>query len=136
LKKVVLALALFVLAGGGTAVYLRGKLNQDWVAMTGMLRIKKGMPEWYFDREDPDQLRVASRLQRVYQLTDAKGSVLQSSDVYPALDDGSPVGAKPTWKIRRDERGYAYLIRSGVVYSNDRARDPYFVAIGRPLGRW
>ncbi len=134
LKKVALTLCfalLFVLLAGGV---MAARLNHDWAAMKGMLRINHGMPEWYFDRDDPEQSRTAARLQRVYLLTDGKGSVLQESDVYAALDDDNP--GQATWSIRRDTRGAAYLIRSGVVYSNDRSHDPYFVAIGRPLGRW
>ena len=129
-----LALLFVLMAGGVVAAKLRSNLNQDWAAMKGILRINHGMPEWYFDREDPEQSRTVARLQRVYRLTDAKGSLLQVSDVYAMLDDDGEAKSKSNWRIRRDARGAHYLIRSGVLYSNDR--DPYFVAIGRPLGRW
>ena len=119
---------------------LRNNLDQEWGTMKGFLRIHNGMPEWFYDREDPDENFIVARLQRVYLLTDRRGSVLQVSDLYSTLAGDTPDEVRavirrgePAWKVRRDAGGAAYLIRSGVLYSNDRSRDPYFVAIGRPL---
>ena len=119
---------------------LRENINQEWAVLKGFLRIHNGMPEWFYDREDPDENFIVARLQRVYLLTDRRGSVLQVSDLYSTLAGDTPDEVRavirrgePTWKVRRDAGGAAYLIRSGVLYSNDRSRDPYFVSIGRPL---
>jgi heavy metal sensor kinase len=108
--------------------------------MKGFLQIKNGMPEWLYDRDDPDENRIVSQLQSVYLLTDEQGSVLQSSDLYVELGEDTPdevraaiLSPQPTWKIRKNAQGISYLIRSGLVYSNDKQRVPYFVAIGRPL---
>jgi hypothetical protein len=66
--------------------------------------------------------------------------VLQVSDLYSTLAGDTPeevravIGRRePSWKVRKDSRGADYLIRSGVLYSSDKSRDPYFVAIGGPL---
>ena len=119
---------------------LRENINQEWGTMKGFLRIHNGMPEWFYDREDPDENFIVARLQRVYLLTDQRGSVLQVSDLYSTLARDTPdevraviLRGEPAWRVRKDAGGAAYLIRSGVLYSNDKSRDPYFVAIGRPL---
>jgi len=119
---------------------VRDNIDQEWAAMKGFLQIKNGMPEWSYDREDPDENFIVARLQQLYLLTDAQGSVLQSSDLYSTLARDTPdevravlLRGEPAWRVRKDAGGAAYLIRSGVLYSNDKSRDPYFVAIGRPL---
>ena len=119
---------------------IRDNINQEWAAMKGYLQIKNGMPEWFYDRDDPDENYIVAQLQQVYLLTDAQGSVLQSSDLYASLGEDTPdevravlKSREPTWKVRKNPQGVAYLVRSGVVYSNDKPHDPYFVAIGRSL---
>jgi hypothetical protein len=119
---------------------IRQNLNQEWAAMKGFLRITEGSPKWFYDREDPDETYTVSRMKRVYLLTTAQGSVLESSDTYASLEADTPdevrtvlQSANPTWKVRKSVEGGAYLLRSGVIYSNDKHRSPYFVAIGRPL---
>ena len=119
---------------------IRDNLDQEWAAMKGFLQIKNGEPEWIYDPEDPDENYIVSRLQRVYLLTDAKGKNLQWSDIYLSIGQDTPDEVRaalrthePTWKIRKNKEGVEYLIRSGVVYSNDKNHEPYFVAIGRSL---
>jgi heavy metal sensor kinase len=119
---------------------IRDNINNEWAAMKGFLQIKNGMPEWIYDRDDPDENFIVAQLMSVYLLTDEQGSVLQSSDLYVELGEDTPdqvraalQSREPTWKIRKNAQGTSYLIRSGVVYSNDKLRVPYFVAIGRPL---
>ena len=119
---------------------LRDNINQEWAAMKGFLQIHNGMPEWFYDREDPEESFIVARLQQVYLLTDRQGSVLQVSDLYSTLAGDTPDEVRtvirkrePTWKVRKGSRGADYLIRSGVLYSSDKSRDPYVVAIGRPL---
>jgi heavy metal sensor kinase len=119
---------------------IRDNLDQEWAAMKGFLQIKNGTPEWTYDREDPDETYIVTRLQRVYLLTDAEGEVVQSSVLYDEIGEDTAQEVKaalrshePTWKIRKNKEGIEYLIRAGVVYSNDKKHDPYFVAIGRSL---
>jgi len=119
---------------------VRDNIDQEWAAMKGFLQIKNGMPEWSYDRDDPDENFIVARLRQMYLLTDAQGSVLQSSDLYASLGEDTPDEVRavlrsrePTWKVRKNTEGVAYLIRSGVVYSNDKPHDPFFVAIGRSL---
>ena len=115
-------------------------MSLEWATLKGVLQIQNGVPEWLYDRDDPEQTYAIARLQRVYLLTDGLGSVMQISDVYATLDDDTPKeieasihSPQPSWKVRKDAQGASYLIRSGVVYSNDKPRTSYFVAIGHPL---
>jgi heavy metal sensor kinase len=120
---------------------IREVLDQDWAALRGFLQIKQGVSDyWFYDRDDPDDDYIVRRLQHVYLLTDAKGSVLQASDIYASLGEDTPqeVAAtlrshEPTWRVKKSKEGVDYLIRSGMVLSNDKHHDPYFVAIGRSL---
>ncbi len=82
---------------------LRENINQEWAVLKGFLRIHNGMLYSTLAGDTPDEVRAVIRR------------------------------GEPAWKVRRDAGGAAYLIRSGVLYSNDRSRDPYFVSIGRPL---
>jgi heavy metal sensor kinase len=119
---------------------IRDNINQEWAAMKGFLEIKNGMHEWKYDRDDPDENAIVSQLMTVYLLSDAQGQVMQSSDIYAAMGEDTPDEVRsairspqPTWRVRKNAQGISYLIRSGVVYSNDKQHDPFFVAIGRPL---
>jgi heavy metal sensor kinase len=119
---------------------IRDSIDQEWVAMKGFLQIKNGSEEWIYDRDDPDEDYIVRRLQRMYLLTDAQGSVKQSSDLYASLGEDTPDEVRAalrskeaTWRIKHTAEGAAFLIRSGAVYSNDKHHDPYFVAIGRSL---
>src|SRR5438034_1036247 len=114
---------------------LRDNMSLEWATLKGALQIQNGVPEWLYDRDDPEQTYAIARLQRVYLLTEGLGSVMQISDVYATLDDDTPKeieasihSPQPSWKVRKDAQGASYLIRSGVVYSNDKPRTPYFVA--------
>jgi hypothetical protein len=151
--RLTLSFALFsmlLLAGSGMILrtFLEGILNrnirqnleQEWAAMKGFLRINEDSPKWFYDRDDPDEAYTVSRLQRVYLLTTAEGSVLQSSDIYASLGEDTPdevrivlQSSNPTWRVRKSAQGGYYLVRSGVVYSDDKHHNQYFVAIGRSL---
>ena len=120
---------------------IRQNLDQEWAGMRGFLQIKEDSPKWFYDRNDPDEAYTVSRLQRVYLLTTAQGSVLERSDIYASLGEDTPdevrtvlQSSNPTWKLRKSAQGGDYLVRSGVIYSNDEHHNPYFVAIGRSLG--
>ena len=58
------------LLDGMLDVSIRDGINQEWAAMKGYLRIENSRPIWLYDREDPDQTSLVSRLQRVYLLAD------------------------------------------------------------------
>jgi heavy metal sensor kinase len=119
---------------------IRDGLDQEWAAMKGFLEIKNDRPHWIYDAEDPDENYIVSRLMRVYLLTDAQGDVMQLSEIYASLGEDKPDEVRaalrtsqPTWKIKKSDSGVEYLVRSGVVYSNDKPHAPYYVAIGRSL---
>jgi heavy metal sensor kinase len=117
----------------------KDNLDQEWAAMKGFLRIVNGKPQWFYDQEDLDETYIVSRIRRVYLITNAYGSVLQSSDTYASFGEDTPdevraalASKEPTWKIKHTPDGAQYMIRSGVVL-DDKNHDPFFVAIGRPL---
>jgi heavy metal sensor kinase len=118
---------------------LREVLEQEWAAVKGYLRIEKNQPIWFYDSKDPDEAFIVGRLQRVYLLTDEHGNVLESSDTYRGIGIDPPgeitrviQEQKPAWRTRFNSQGAPFLIRSGVVY-DETHKNPYFVAIGRPL---
>ena len=124
-------------------------LDQEWAAMKGYLRIEKDGAFWYYDPQDPDENLIVSRIQRVYLLTDANGTMMQVSKDYQSLGIDSPPsiqaavrlavassntesGGKIFWTERRDKNGAPYLIRAGIVF-DERHQAPYYVALGTPL---
>jgi hypothetical protein len=119
---------------------LRDSMIAEWAALKGVLQIKNGSPVWNYDREDTDEARLAAKLRRVFLLADPQGSVIQISETYAELGEDAPekvrtalLAHEPSWRIRKDTKGTAYLIRAGAIYSQDASRTPYFVAIGHPL---
>lgn len=114
-------------------------LNEEWGASKGYLRFERQRPFWYFDRFDPEESLIVSRIQRVEVITDSQGNILEISDIYrnlgvDTLDHIKKVlsSTEPVVQIRKDDRGLRYLIRQGSV--PDEHRRLYFVAIGRNLG--
>jgi heavy metal sensor kinase len=117
----------------------RDLLDQEWATVRGYLRIESGRPFWYYDRMDPDETYIVSRLQRVYLLADAQGDPVESSEIYRAIGIEPPERIRelmrlngPSWRTRTGASGTAYLIRSGIVF-DEKHSQPYFVAIGRSL---
>jgi heavy metal sensor kinase len=124
-------------------------LDQEWAAVKGYLRIERvpgrghppptWRPDWEFDKNDPDEDFIVERLRRVYLLTDAKGNVMQVSNIYQSTGIDTPEeiqaairSPQPTWKTRRGPDGTRYLIRAGVVYDEGH-HNPFYVAIGRSM---
>lgn len=112
-------------------------LDQDWAAIKGYLRIQKGVPTWYFDEHDTDEAAVVGRLRRVYVLSDARGRVIQGTDLYASLGMDSAAEIKSVletgtahFRESRDPHGVPYMLRSGAIYDEDH-RQKFFVAIGR-----
>jgi heavy metal sensor kinase len=117
---------------------IRDVLEQELAAVKGYLRIENGRPLWYFDRMDPDETFIVTRLQRVYLLADARGRILQSSETYRTIGVESAAQIRElmrsnqaAWRVRSGG-GTPFLIRSGVIY-DEKHRQPYFLAIGRSL---
>jgi heavy metal sensor kinase len=117
----------------------RDLLDQEWATVRGYLRIENGRPFWYYDRMDPDETYIVSRLQRVYLLADAQGEPVESSELYRGIGIERPERIRelmrhngPSWRTRTGPSGVPYLIRSGVIF-DEKHRQPYFVAIGRSL---
>src|SRR4029077_12524798 len=66
---------------------IRENIDQEWAAMKGFLRIINGKPQWFYDKEDPDEPYIVSRIQRVYLIPNAYGTVLESPDTYASLGE-------------------------------------------------
>ncbi|HLI83013.1 MAG TPA: ATP-binding protein [Bryobacteraceae bacterium] len=137
-------------------------VNQQWAAMKGgYLRIEDnpqtGKPEafWYYDADDPDESRTVLTIQRVYFVADSNGNVIHDGKTgeEQVSSDYEDIGVDPPaqirrdvraamaavppktligWRTRRNKAGVHYLIRSGIVFSEQRHR-PCYVAIGIPL---
>ncbi len=113
-------------------------LEEEWGAVRGYLRFGSLGPEWFYDRYDPDEAFIVSRLLRVYLLTDAQGHPIQRSEIYESLGFDSPdyiksviqSGAKAV-RILHDPKGVPYLVRSGVIQDPDHHK--YYLAIGRAI---
>ena len=123
-------------------VQSREVLEQEWAALKGYLRVEKNQPIWFYDRYDPDEAFIVNRLQRVYMLAEANGTVRESSDLYRSIGLDSPEeiqavirSSHPVWKRVRNRQGIPFLIRSGVIYDEGHKK-PYFVAIGRSLAEY
>src|SRR5438105_12444523 len=39
-----------------------GVLNEEWGAVKGYLRIDKNGPDWFYDKDDPDEAYIVERL--------------------------------------------------------------------------
>ena len=113
-------------------------INEEWGAVRGYLRLENQRPAWYFDSSDAEEAFIVRRLRRVFLLTDEDGRVLEVSPIYSHLGVDTPdqirsmlQSQQPLWRVRRDDQGNEFLIRSSVHY--DENRRPYFLAIGRAL---
>ncbi len=113
-------------------------LEEEWGGTKGYLRIEHQRPLWYFDRFDPEESLIVSRMQRVYVITDANGIVLEVSSIYRNLGVDRLVhiqqvlrSPEPVLEVRKDDTGTPYLVRQGAVL-DDKHR-LYFLAIGRSM---
>ncbi len=118
---------------------LRERLDQEWAAVKGYLRIEKGRPIWYADMQDDDEAAIVGRLKSVYLLTDANGNEKQSSTIYRSLGIDPPGDIRKTlrsqhivWNEKHDPKGVPYLIRAGAIYDEQHS-EMYYLAIGRSL---
>jgi heavy metal sensor kinase len=117
---------------------MRSILEEEWGAAKGYLRTGAAGPDWVFDKEDPDESFVVNRIRRVYLLADTQGHALEHSEIYDSIGLDSPDEIKkilqsgqPAIRIRKDDKGIPYMIRSGLMI--DERRNKYFLAIGRPI---
>ena len=89
----------------------------------------------------PEEVAVEGRLHRIFFLADAKGNVIDTSDVYKTLgaDSKSQIrnvvtGKQVLWQEKVDPHGEHFLIRAS--FDNDEDTPDhvyYYVAIGRSL---
>ena len=115
-------------------------LEEEWAAVKGYLRFGPVGPDWFYDKDDPDENFSVERLRRVFLLTDAEGHKLQYNG-YDAIGFDSPDYIKSLLKLgpkarairfRTDNKGVPYIIRSGVLVDQNRHR--YYLAIARAVG--
>jgi heavy metal sensor kinase len=113
-------------------------LDEEWGAAKGYLRTGDAGPDWFYDRDDPDESFVVRRLQRVYLLADPEGHPLQHSVIYDSIGLDSPAEIKailksgqPATRLRKDGMGIPYMIHSGLMI--DERGNKYYLAIGRAI---
>jgi heavy metal sensor kinase len=113
-------------------------LDEEWGAAKGYLRTGPEGPDWFYDSDDPDESFAVERLRRVFLLADPQGNPLQRSVIYKSLgiDPPSEIQAilrsgKPAIRVRRDESGVPYMIRSGLWVDHDGHK--YYLSIGRAV---
>lgn len=113
-------------------------LDEEWDAAKGYVTIKNFRPEWDYDRDDPEEQFIVSRLKHVYFIADSEGNSLDISETYKSIGRDSPAeiqkilaSPKPEAAERKDSDGVPYLIKAGVLPGENRR--PYFLAIGRSL---
>src|SRR5689334_11415736 len=69
---------------------VRATLEEEWGAAKGYLKIENQRPVWIADSTDPEEAYIVARLQHIYLLTDAEGTVLQNSETYASIGIDSP----------------------------------------------
>ena len=113
-------------------------LDSDWGAVKGYLRTGATGPDWFYDRDDPDESFAVERLRRIYLLADTQGHVLQRSEIYDSLGLDSPAEIQAILqsghnaiRIKSDAKGGQYIIRSGLMI--DEKGNRYYLAIGRTI---
>jgi heavy metal sensor kinase len=114
-------------------------LEDEWGASKGYFEFKDTGPDWAYDKEDPDEDFLVTRLKHVYMLADSQGHKLQYSTIYESLGFDSPdeigrilkSGTK-SLRVRTDTDGTPYLVRAGPFY-DPKQRQVYYLAIGRSI---
>ena len=91
---------------------IRDSLDQEWGALHGFLQLKNGKYEWFYDPDDPDEDYIVRRLQQVYLLADAQGSVMQASETYASIGEDTPdevraalKSREATWRVKKNPQG-------------------------------
>ncbi len=88
---------------------------------------------------DPDETFTVERLRRVYMLADTQGHPLQctpylqiaSASIRPPRFKSILSSGQPATRIRKDDKGIPYMIRSGLMI--DERGNKYYLAIGRAI---
>lgn len=113
-------------------------LEEEFGEVRGFLRLERNQPVWFFDRQDPDEAAIVSRIRSgAFQLSDGNANLLEASDLYrriglePQVDILAVLAQnRPRFKLRRDPDGREFVIREGVLVSGQMR---YFVAVGWSL---
>ena len=113
-------------------------LEEEFGEVKGFLRLERGKPIWFYDRQDPDEAAIVGRLRNgAFLLMGADGTVLEASSLYRRLgletkeEIQSVLAAnRPRLKLRRDPEGHEYVVREGILVDG---RNRYFVAQGHSL---
>jgi len=116
----------------------RELLEGDRAALAGFLRETPEGLVWQYDTSNPQDAFLVERLQRVFILADADGTVLQVSSGYrvigvePLAEIRRVLASRePVWVARRDPWGTNYLVRMGTLVEPGGRR--YFIAQGRNM---
>ncbi|MEO8027997.1 MAG: histidine kinase dimerization/phospho-acceptor domain-containing protein, partial [Bryobacteraceae bacterium] len=112
-------------------------LEEEWSAALAYLTFENQRPVWAYDRVDPDESAIVTRLQRVYLLTDDSGHVLQRSETYQMLGVDSPEfiaevlkHPEPIYRTLVSKQGVRYRLKSARIVDK---KHYYYLSLGRPL---
>jgi two-component system OmpR family sensor kinase len=113
-------------------------LEEEFGEVKGFLRMEQRKPVWFYDRQDPDETAIVSRLRNgAFLLTTDEGTILEASYLYrrlglePKEEIASVLAAnRPRLRLRRDPEGQEYVIREGILVDGAHR---YFVAQGHSL---
>ncbi len=113
-------------------------LEEEFGEVKGFLRFEQKQPVWFFDRQDPDEAAIVSRIRSgAFQLSDEGGQLLEASYLYrhlglePKANILSVLASnRPRVTLRRDPDGHEFVIRQGVFFDG---QNRYFVALGWSL---
>ena len=117
----------------------RETLEQEWGALKGYLRIERGNPIWYVDRNDPDEAGIEARIRQIYWLAGTDGKFIQGSQEFHSLNLDRPeairaAAASPEkWIETTAANKVPYLVRKGLITDEAPPHRRYYVAIGRAL---
>jgi hypothetical protein len=152
-NNVAIPIAALLLVGAATMHYrwaqaalelqARDRLEQQWAAMKGYLRIERieqnVQDQWYYDDRDPDESTIVNDIRSACFIMDAAGSVLRAGPVFQEFGSGFPAevrtrsnAGRTFWVARHGARRLPYLVRAGVVFGEDRSAS-FQVALATPL---
>lgn len=113
-------------------------LEEEFGEVKGFLRLERGKPVWFFDRQDPDESVIVARLRNgVFVLADSTGAILEASSLSRQIGLQSRAeivrvlaANRPILRLLRDPEGEEYVLREGILVDG---KAHYFVALGLSL---
>jgi hypothetical protein len=108
--------------------------------LKAFLRFENGRPTWYYDRDDPDENAIVSRLRRNVILTDSQGGVMETFGPLDSVDvkifDVALQNVRQTGTnvetMTYDRSGAPFLLLCGQL-RDERGPRQYYAFLRRPM---